>query len=220
MTKQINDQTQPTLVDIDSWSRKEHFQFFESFDDPTFSLTIELDVTGLATHAEVTGDSLFLCYLHATMSAVNTTDAMKLRILNNEVVRYSTIDGNTTYLNEHQQFGFCELNFNPDAALFMSEASRAMSQAKALKENMLAVKQRQDVIHFSSLPWVNFTQFKHPYHSQSDHSIPKIMFGKIITKGVQKFMPMGITVHHGLVDGIHIGQFLDQLQGNLNQYKR
>ena len=81
----------PKIIELDNWDRKEHFQFFEGFDDPSFSITSEVNVTEVARYSELTGESIFLCYLHATMSAVNKTDAMRLRILNNQVVDYQTI---------------------------------------------------------------------------------------------------------------------------------
>ena len=33
------------LLDITTWNRKEHFDFFSQFEEPFFSITCEIDVT-------------------------------------------------------------------------------------------------------------------------------------------------------------------------------
>jgi chloramphenicol O-acetyltransferase len=42
-------------------------------------------------------------------------------------------------------------------------------------------------------------------------------FGKMkINENGKKTMPMSIHVHHGLVDGLHLGQFVDYFQEIIN----
>jgi hypothetical protein len=59
---------------------------------------------------------------------------------------------------------------------------------------------RHNVIHFSAIPWLNFTSLSHA-RSYTD-SCPKISFGKMMTTDDgTKTMAMSIHVHHGLIDG-------------------
>jgi len=43
-------------------------------------------------------------------------------------------------------------------------------------------------------------------------SIPKISFGKMTELDGVKTMPVSVHVHHGLMDGFHVGQFVDKFQ--------
>jgi chloramphenicol O-acetyltransferase type A len=38
-----------------------------------------------------------------------------------------------------------------------------------------------------------------------------------IAENGKRTMPMSIHVHHGLVDGLHLGQFVDYFQEIMNQ---
>jgi chloramphenicol O-acetyltransferase type A len=75
-----------------------------------------------------------------------------------------------------------------------------------------------NVIHFSAVPWLDFTSLSHARSYTFPDSCPKISFGKMkINENGKRTMPMSIHVHHGLVDGLHLGQFVDYFQEIMNQ---
>ncbi len=47
------------FVDIDALGRRKHFDWFNSFDDPTFSLNVKMDVTNVRLHAKAHEKSFF-----------------------------------------------------------------------------------------------------------------------------------------------------------------
>lgn len=57
---------------------------------------------------------------------------------------------------------------------------------------------------------VQLTSIVHPYSRQYG-SIPVISIGKYFTQGNSLMLPIGLQVHHGLVDGIHVGRFYTNL---------
>jgi chloramphenicol O-acetyltransferase type A len=73
------------------------------------------------------------------------------------------------------------------------------------------------VIHFSSLPWIKFTSISHARSFSFPDSCPKISFGKISEVNGVKVMPVSIHVHHALMDGIHVGQFIEGFQKQLDK---
>ncbi|HUR12627.1 MAG TPA: CatA-like O-acetyltransferase, partial [Flavitalea sp.] len=74
----------------------------------------------------------------------------------------------------------------------------------------------ENVIHYSSVPWLRFTSLSHARAYSFPDSIPKISFGKMITEGSRKIMPVSVHVHHGLMDGFHVAQFVDRFQHLMN----
>ena len=79
------------VIDLDNWNRKEHFAFFSAFDDPFFGVTTLVDFTDVYRQSKEQNVSFFLYSLHFLLKCVNETDAFKLRIEKDSVVRYDTI---------------------------------------------------------------------------------------------------------------------------------
>ena len=73
-----------------------------------------------------------------------------------------------------------------------------------------------NLIHFSSIPWVQFTALAHARHYDYPDSVPKVSTGKIYQSDSKFLMPVSIHAHHGLVDGLHVGQLIDAIQNTLN----
>ena len=74
----------------------------------------------------------------------------------------------------------------------------------------------ENIIHFSAVPWINFTGLTHSRNYSISDSCPKISFGKLMEENGKKTMALSVTAHHGLLDGYHIGLFVEELQNLLN----
>jgi chloramphenicol O-acetyltransferase type A len=44
-----------------------------------------------------------------------------------------------------------------------------------------------------------------------------IVFGKYYERDGELFLPVGLTLHHGLADGLHAGKFFSTLQDLLDR---
>ena len=51
-------------IDITSWNRKEHFEFFSTFEEPFFSITTPIDMTIAYEKAKVKQIPFFVYYLN------------------------------------------------------------------------------------------------------------------------------------------------------------
>ncbi|MGL4228005.1 MAG: CatA-like O-acetyltransferase [Tannerellaceae bacterium] len=205
-------------IDFESWNRKEHFDFFSAFDEPFYGLVAQLDCSKAMQEARMSGTSFFLYSLHKIMRAVNDTPEFRYRIEAGSVYDYETIHVSPTIGRADNTFAFAFLKFDPDLSRFVAINKQEMEAAQnstglRLNED----SERIDTIHFSSLPWIDFTGLTHARNYKTNDSIPKISVGKVHAEGEKKRMPIQINVHHGLVDGIHIANFLDRAQTYLNE---
>ena len=75
---------------------------------------------------------------------------------------------------------------------------------------------RADVIRYSALPWFAFSEMKHAGSIQTGDSIPKISTGKLIQEKKKLLLPISISVHHGLVDGRNVAEFIQNLKDGQN----
>jgi len=71
---------------------------------------------------------------------------------------------------------------------------------------------RDDVIYHTTLPWISFTSFAHARTGGRGESIPRIVFGKITNSNERQVLPISVEVHHALMDGLHVGRFLEHVE--------
>jgi chloramphenicol O-acetyltransferase type A len=200
-------------IDVINWARKEHFEFFNTFDEPFFGITSEVDCTRLYQKAKEQQQSFFIHYLYACTKALNLVDELHYRVEDGTVVRYEDIHVSSTVGRKDGSFGFTFVHFTEDFDAFYKETIQeieAVENSKGLRFNENA--QRIDTIHFSPLPWINFTSIQHARNFQFPDSVPKICVGKFTTKNNYKIIPVSLHAHHGLADGYHAGLFFEKLQ--------
>jgi chloramphenicol O-acetyltransferase type A len=204
-----------TLIDIENWNRKEHFTFFNTFEEPFFGVTILLDVTKAYDLAKENNVNFFTYYLHKTIVAVNKTENFKYRIVNNQVYLYDTIHASATILREDKTFGFSEIVYHENLDVF---AQNVITETNRVLETtgLFTKEVSENLIHFSALPWINFTSISHSRQYKIPDSCPKFSFGKMTITDNKKQMPFSVHVHHGLVDGYHVSVFLETLQNLLD----
>lgn len=202
-------------LDVDSWNRKEHFRFFNSFDQPYFGVTIDLDCTLAYQNAKDLGVSFYTYYLHKILAAVNEVENFKYTINGDEVYISDRVDASTTILRDDKTFGLSYIKYEAGIQEFHRVVIREIDRVKNTT-GIFTTGPLTDVIHFSALPWVNFNNISQAHNKASGDSCPKITVGKLTELNGVKSMPVHIHVHHGLVDGYHVGVYIDKLQQLLN----
>jgi chloramphenicol O-acetyltransferase type A len=203
-------------LNLNSWNRKEHFLFFKQMEEPFYGITTTIDCTQAYANAKALGVSFFSHYLHKTLSAVNAIENFRYRIIEDEVYIFDQIDASATVMREDKTFGFSYMAYaeNPIdfAQIVQTEIERIQNT-----EGIFTREYPENLIHFSALPWINFTSLSHARSFSWPDSCPKISYGKLLDENGKKTMPISIHVHHGLVDGYHVGLFLDRLQQLMNE---
>ena len=206
------------ILDINKWNRKEHFHFFSSFDEPFSGLTTEVDCTKAVQICKEKQYKFSLYYLHKSMLASNEIENFRYRIEDKQVAIYDKIHGTMTVIRDDYTFGFTHFEFHADFKDFVIDALKAIQHTKnapglCFNDNT----QRPNTIHYSTSPWFGFTHVHHARNYNSTDSIPKIVFGKYQNKNGRLMMPVSLQGHHALIDGYHIGLFLNAFQQYLNK---
>ena len=200
-----------TKIDLETWIRKDHFKFFSSFEEPFFGLTVKVDCTQAYSVAKEKGYSFFLFYLHKSLIAVNQIEEFRTRIIDGEVWLYDRVTASPTINRPDGTFGYAYFDFEDDFETFAKKAKieiENVQQSKGLKTALTG----ENVIHYSSIPWIDFTGLTHARSFTHHDSIPKICFGKMTEEGDKRFMPMSVHGHHGLMDAFHIGRYIAMFQ--------
>lgn len=202
-------------IDIDTWVRKDHYRFFKNFDEPFYGVCVNIDCTKAYQKAKTLNTSFFLYYLYQSTLALNGIDAFRYRIEDNEVYLYEVIDPEATVDRPDGTFGFSHIDFYENYNQFAEEATKVIDKVRHSKG--LELFGAANVIHYSAVPWIDFTSISHARNFMRNDSCPKISFGKMTEVDGKRSMPMSVHVHHALVDGRHVGQFIDEFQRLMNE---
>lgn len=207
-----------TLLDLENWNRKEHFLFFKQMEEPFFGITTTIDCTKGYETAKKLGTSFFVYYLHKTIVAVNAIESFRYRIIDDAIYIYDSIDVSATIMRDDKTFGFSLIEYSADFEIFAANTFKEIERIKNTPGLFTREFPSDNVIHFSAIPWINFTSLSHARSYTFPDSCPKISFGKMMISDVGKrTMSMSIHVHHGLMDGYHVGQFVDYFQELMNR---
>lgn len=206
-----------TLLDLENWNRKEHFEHFCRMEEPFFGVTVEIDCTKAYQTAKELNASFFIFYLHKTLTAVNAVENFKYRISEGKIYINDRIDASATIGRADGTFGFSLIEYNPDFKIFEKNALAEIERIQNTTGLFTRSFDNDNLIHFSAIPWLNFTSISHARSYTFPDSCPKISFGKmIVSESGKRTIAMSVHVHHGLMDGLHVGQFVDLFQEAMN----
>ena len=202
------------ILNTSEWKRKSHFDFFKNFDNPFFNICTAIEVTELLEYCKNNKTSFFLSSLFLTTLTANEIEEFRYRIDNDDVIIYDIIHPFSTVINTDNIFTFCEFEYITSFSDFLNDSLIRIKNC--LELDMLKPKDyRNDVIHYTSIPWIELTSVSHARNFKNSDSIPKIVFGKYYKANNKIMLPISVEVHHALVDGYHVGTFLEALRSNI-----
>lgn len=204
------------LLALDTWARKDHFEFFSRFDEPFFGVCVDIDCSTAWQQANAMETSFFLLYLHRSLVAANEVTPFRYRISEGQVWIHDTVGASPTINRPDGTFGFGYMDYYPDYATFSAKAAQETERVRNSKGLIPAIS-GENVIHYSALPWIDFNSLSHARSFSFPDSCPKISFGKMTEVHGRKRMSVSVHVHHGLMDGFHVGEFIDLFQQKMNE---
>jgi chloramphenicol O-acetyltransferase type A len=216
----------PNYLDLTTWPRRDAFEFFRHFDKPFFNVCVRLDVARLkAALAEWPGVGLSLACCHVALCLANRYEPFRLRIEQGRVRVHDQVHGSTTVLRDDgESFFFADLAHHTDFAAFCAHARSAIDAARTFHAEFAPKPDESAVVYFTSLPWLHFTSFSHARQwardGARDDSIPRFAFGRAQAEGEHLWLPMSIEVHHALMDGAHVGRFVQAFEAVLDDPQR
>lgn len=199
------------IIDPETWNRKEHFEFFIKYDEAFFGFTVRLSCKKAYSHCKEHKISFYPFYLYCTNKAVNEVQNFKYRIEKDQIVEYDKINVSATMARPDNTFGFSYIEFDENFEVFYKrfrdEKERVMGSKKLFSSRM-----DDQTVHYTSIPWIDFTSMSHARNFRNNDSCPKISFGKLDRDSGSFEMPVSIHAHHALVDGFHIGKLIEKVQ--------
>ena len=206
----------PAYLDLDTWHRRSTFEFFRSFDIPSFNLCVRMDVSRLKQAVnDLRVGSLSLAYHFIAIRLANEIVPFRYRLEGARVRVHAEVHGSTTVLRQDESFGFATLEHQRDFAAFSVQGASAIANGRLRDAPFAPTEYGTATVHMTTLPWVHFSSYSNARQWGAYDSIPKIAFGRIDADGTRLWMPLSVEVHHALMDGLHVGRFFEGFEAAL-----
>jgi len=205
----------PTYLDLAAWPRRPHFELFRGYDNPFFNVCVPVDVTELRRLTRAEGLSFFIASLYLSTRAANAVEPFRYRLRGDQVLIHEVIHPGSTVLLPDDTFTFGYFEYTDDFGRFHADTRAELERLRAENQDLRPGHDRDDLIHYSVLPWLPFTSFAHARNWGGRESVPKIMFGKVFEQGGRVKMPVSVEVHHALMDGLHVGRYFERFEADL-----
>jgi chloramphenicol O-acetyltransferase type A len=202
-------------IDMQTWSRREHFELFSTYGYPHFGMCANVDLTAFYPAVRQRGYSLTVAIVYVITRASNAIPEFRYRIREGKVIEHEIVNPGFTFLVEEDAFSFCFVDYVEEFSAFAAKAAERIAFVK--ERPWVRQVPRDDVLYMTAIPWVSFTSFLHPMRLQPEDSIPRFVWGKFFEEGELLKMPLGVQGHHALIDGVHVGKFYAEVQDYLQQ---
>ena len=205
------------LIDVATWSRREHFEQFH-FDTPcTYSITLNLDITTLIKGVKREGVKLNPTLIYLISAVVNSHKEFRTASVNGNVGIYDLLHPCYTLLpKDSENFTNSWTEYTPVFSEFYDKYLSDMERYGGVKTFMARPDTPPNIFMISTLPQIAFTGLNLNIPKSLDYLLPIFTTGKYFEQSGKILLPLAIQAHHAVCDGIHIARFVDALQERIN----
>jgi len=193
-------------------SRTSQFAFFDAYENPSVNITAEASCADFVSAAKARGLPPFAILLQGIGRTSLDIENFRWRALEGRLCEVSELKLSHTVLGSSQQLNFSTIPYLSDLGAFVEAYRADQAEAARTEELRLVSLEDRDYLFVTCLPWLRFTAIEHPIASYADDSIPKVAIGRFDHVEDRVTFPISVQVHHGLVDGLHIHQYIQRLE--------
>lgn len=200
-------------LDMETYSRKRHFEYFNGLAYPYVGLTVNVDISDFIEAVKIKKLPFFLTFCYCVSKAANAVPEFRQRILEGKIIEFDSCRTSHTVALDDGTYCYCTLSSNMPFSDFLPYAKQeqeAARQSRSIEEEA----DIHDKIFISTLPWISYTALVQPVPIPAD-SNPRITWGKYFVQEGKTIMPVSVLCHHALVDGMHIAGFYKSLDEQL-----
>ncbi len=208
-------------IDLEKWNRKGHYEFFHRMDYPQFNICMDIDVSNFIKFTKQNGLSFYYSMVFASTTVINQIENFKYRIHDDKVVIHDKINPSFTYMDKNGQddlFKLITVELNDDIYKF-DKIAKETSENQNDYFGLDKLIGRDDLIYITCIPWISFTHISHTISLNKNDSVPRISWGKYYKRGGKTLLPFSVQANHALIDGFHIGKYVDKLQTFMDEIK-
>lgn len=204
-------------IDIETWSRAQHYNFFKNMDYPQYNICMNIDITNFLGKVKEKKLPFYYAMVYTSMSAANDIEEFRYRVREGKVILHEKLHPSFTDISGNSEF------FKLVTLELEGTMEEFTNRAKLKSENQTAYFpfeeiSRDDLIYITCIPWISFTHMSHTINLRKDDAVPRLSWGKYFREGDKVLLPYSVQVNHAFVDGFHVGRFTERLQAYLDTF--
>lgn len=202
-----------TLIDLDNWSRKEHYHHFMNEVKCTYSTCVNLNITNLKGH------KLYPTMLWLLTQTVNELPEFRTELTADGPGFHDRMNPAYTIFNkENKTFSAIWTEYNDNYDDFLKAYEEDTKRYETSTLYCPKPDRPGNTFDVSMIPWFSFTAFDINLYDKGKYLLPIFTMGKFFDSNGQRMLPLAIQVHHAVCDGYHVGEFVAALQEKIDWF--
>lgn len=209
------------IIDKSTFKKINQYNYFKTFDDPTYGFNVKIDVTNLVNYKNEKRISFFIPFLYLTTLAMNSIYEFHLREIDGEIVYFETINPTYTVMSNGGVYFNTRNDLRDSFKIFYEETRENIDKIKNKTEIDLVYNDDDYAVYYiTCVPNISILGMNHPTPSKNytSSSVPRVFWDKYnYDKNENRyFLTLNITVSHCFIDGYPLAQAFTKLNEMLN----
>ncbi len=209
-------------IDPENWERKRHVEKYSTYVFPYINLGADMDVTGLYRFVKDEGLSFYAAMMHTAVRAALEIKNFSYRIVDGKPMLCEHLDPDFTHMAPgSEDFVVVRGEYRDDLVEFCRDTAERMHSAEATGgRGLIGPEGDKEILYITCIPWVKYTHFVRTIENAQTDFVPRLSWGKYEwDDNGRLMMPFSVQVHHALVDGYHVGIYMQRVQELLDEFK-
>lgn len=209
------------LIDISNWVRKDYYNHYMNELRCTYSLTANIDITGIRTALKNTNKKIYPAQIYMLTTVVNRYQEFRMSInADGKLGFWDELNPSYTIFNKEKEvFSSIWTMYSTSFIQFYENCVSDIDCHSSATRLMPKPDAPLNTFNISCLPWASFTGFNLNVYNEGCYLLPIFTIGKFIEQDKKVLMPLAVQVHHSVCDGYHVGRLLNALQEMADNYK-
>lgn len=203
-------------VDYKETSRAKAFELWMNAPNPMVTFFKTLDVSNLVKISKKKKLKFNMLLDYCIGKAAVDVKEFYILPVGNQLIQYDSIAINTIVKNKENEVSSCDILYTDNLQAFNQEYMKYTKEVskncldRDLSENSMVIGTSAIVsTEIDGAVGMNSGIFNNPF----------IIWGKYRKKLFRYYLPISFQFHHTQMDGAHAGQFLENLQNEINSLK-
>ncbi len=203
-----------TIIDKNTWKRREYFEHYFSVNPCTYSMTTKLNIINIRKK----GLKLYPTMLYLLTKVVNQYEQFRMAFRSNgELVLYDRLHPNyTVFHKESETFSNLWTEYSDQYDEFCFNYEKDLQEFGNVEGFIGKTGEPENSFSVSMIPWISFDGFNLNIKG-FDYLLPIFTMGKYFEDHGKIWLPLAVQVHHAVCDGYHISRFINDLQAEIDK---
>lgn len=208
-----------TLIDMETWERKSHFEYYRTKLKCGYHVTVPVDVTHLREETKKKHLKFFPAFVYCVSRVIKEQKEFRMALDSEGRPGYfDCLHPNYTIFHEDDHtFSDLWTEHNDDFHVFYRNMTADMEAYRDKKGVKIKEGQPRNFYCISCVPWLPFTGYEAYVQENIPQFFPIIVYGAFKEEGGRTTVPFCLSIAHAAADGYHTSMFFKRLQEILDE---